>query len=170
MRGSTAQRLHTRILEPDHLGSNPSYFTFLFLSPLIYKMGINDGICLRGAMKVEPADIRKVPEPGLGAPKAPCKSLVPHLGSCGLHCSVSVASPPKVASVPSHPAIPLLQIYENNPTIYVRGRRLVTIYTRQWGSVDCITCDASSNKTSGKNVHTEIARRITRLTHLTTFG
>lgn len=70
-------------------------------------------------MKVEPADIRKVSEPGRGTPKAPRKSLVPHLGSCGLHCPVSVASPSKMASVPSHPAIPPLQIYENNQTIYV---------------------------------------------------
>lgn len=30
--------------------------------------------------------------------------------------------------------------------IYVRGHKLVTVYTREWGSFKYITCDASSNK------------------------
>lgn len=35
----------------------------------------------------------------------------------------------------------------------------MTVYTRKWGSVKYIMCDASSNKTSSKNVYTETIRR-----------
>lgn len=43
--------------------------------------------------------------------------------------------------------------------IYVRGHKLVTVYTREWGSFKYIMCDASSNKTSSRNVYTELIRR-----------
>lgn len=58
----------------EHLHSGASYFACPFPSPLIYKMGINYGICL--------------PEGSWRLNQPTCKSFIPQTGNCGRHSSV----------------------------------------------------------------------------------